>query len=189
MRQVILAMFMSLDGYFAGPGGEFIPPPMSDDLSRHWSDANVEDAGTLLYGRVSFEFNSQFWPSLEADPTTPNATRTFARRMNDLPKVVFSTTLKEVGWNARVVGANVAGAVEALRHEPGKDMVLIAGADLASSFMKLDLIDVYRILITPTLLGEGIPLFRGGFDVRPLELMRHQALDSGAMVLEYRRPR
>ena len=73
MRKTVLSMFMSLDGYIAGPNGEFIPPAWSDDLSKHWSGYALSRAGHLLYGRVNFLFNKEFWSAAETDPNSPAA--------------------------------------------------------------------------------------------------------------------
>lgn len=186
MRKVILAMFMSLDGYIEGPNGEFVPPAWSDDMQRHWSDANIDAAGLLLYGRTNFQFNAAFWQAAEADASNPPAFRDVARKMNTLPKIVFSRQLKEADWNGRVVANDIATEIARLKQEPGKDMLVLGGAEIARTFISLDLFDTYRIMITPTLLGGGKRLYDGGYGRRQLILTQTQQMDTGSVILTYR---
>jgi dihydrofolate reductase len=185
MRKVILAMFVSLDGYIEGPKGELTPPVWSDDLQHHWADANVDDAGLLLYGRTNFQLNAKFWQAAERQTDNSAAFRALTRKMNDLPKIVFSRTLKAADWNGRVVAADIAGEIARLKREPGKDLVMFGGADIANTFIGLDLIDAYRIMVTPTLLGDGKRLFNGGQPRRQLVHTGTQQMDTGAVILSY----
>jgi dihydrofolate reductase len=186
MPKVILAMFMSLDGFIEGPQGEFVPPDWSDELQRYWADDNVDAAGMLLYGRVNFQFNAGFWQAAETDDANAPQFRAFARRMNGLPKLVFSRTLENPGWNGRVVKADIAGEIARQKQAPGKDLVMFGGAGIARSFMALGLIDEYRLMVAPVLLGAGKPLFAGGYERRKLTLAGARQLDTGAMLLSYR---
>lgn len=187
MRKVILAMFISLDGYIEGPKGEFVPPAWSDDLQRHWADDNVDRAGLLLYGRRNFEFNAGFWQPAETDANNPASFRAFASRMNALPKLCFSRTLSTVDWNGRLVRDDIAGEIARLKQEPGKDMMMFGGADIARFFIGLDLFDEYRIMVTPTLLGDGKRLFDGGYERRQLQHTDTRQMDTGAVILTYER--
>ena len=187
MRKVVLAMFMSLDGYIEGPKGEFVPPAWSDDLQRYWADDNVDRAGLLLYGRTNFQFNAGFWQAAEADAKNPEPFRAFARRMNALPKLCFSRTLKEADWNGRVVRDDIAGEIARLKQQPGKDMMMFGGADIARFFIARDLFDAYRIMVTPTLLGDGKRLFDGGYQRRQLKHTGTKQMDTGAVILTYER--
>ncbi|HYE01477.1 MAG TPA: dihydrofolate reductase family protein [Alphaproteobacteria bacterium] len=190
MRQVVLSMFMSLDGYICGPDGEFIPPRWSDDLERHWSGYALARAGRLLYGRKNFLFNKDFWSPAETDPSSVAAGIPHAATMNRLPKTVFSRTLPDYpGWNGTVVRDDLPGAVAALKAEGGGDLTMFGGAEIAGSFMALDLIDEYRLMVTPNLLGRGKRLFEGPTDRLGLALLDAQPLDTGAVILRYRRER
>jgi dihydrofolate reductase len=185
MRKAILAMFMSLDGYIEGPNGEFVPPAWSDDMQRHWADTNIDAAGLLLYGRRNFQFNASFWQEAEAKADNPPAFRAMAHRMNALPKLVFSRTLTEADWNGRVVTDGIAAEINRQKQEPGKDMLMFGGAEIARTFMGLDLFDTYRIMVTPILLGGGKRLFDGGYDRRQLKLIQTQQMDTGSVILTY----
>jgi dihydrofolate reductase len=190
MAKLVLSMFTSLDGYIEGPGGEFVPPAWSDDLERHWSGYALERAGHLLYGRTNFLFNKGFWSAAETDPDSPAAGIAYAGIMNRLPKTVFSTTLTgDPGWNASLVKDDVAGAVARLKAEVQGDLYLFGGAGIANSIVALDLVDEYRLMVTPGLLGNGKRLFEGGRPRIALNLIEAKPLDTGAVILHYRRDR
>src|SRR5690349_18399948 len=153
MAKLVLSMFTSLDGYIEGLNGTFVPPAWSDDLARHWSGYALERAGHLLYGRVNFLFNKGFWTAAETDPKSPAAGIAYAGTMNRLPKTVFSRTLAgDPGWNATLVKDDVAGAVAKLKKAGERDLFSFGGAGLANSLVALDLVDEYRLMVTPTLL-------------------------------------
>ena len=190
MAKLVLSMFMSLDGYIEGAGGEFVPPQWSDDLERHWSGYALERAGHLLYGCVNFLFNKGFWSAAETDPESPAAGIGHAGRMNALPKTVFSRTLSgDPGWNATLVKDDLAGAIDRLKQEVEGDLYMFGGAGIANSVVALDLVDEYRLMLTPSLLGEGKRLFEGGRPRVPLSLIDAKPLDTGAVILHYRRDR
>jgi dihydrofolate reductase len=189
MAKLVLAMFTSLDFYIEGAEG-FVPPAWSGDLERHWSGYALERAGHLLYGRTNFLFNKAFWSAAETDPKSPAAGIAHAGTMNRLPKTVFSRTLAgDPGWNARLVKDDIAGAVAKLKTEAAGDLYLFGGAGLANSVVALDLVDEYRLMVTPDLFGAGKRLFESGRPRLALTLLSAQPLDTGAVILHYRRNR
>jgi dihydrofolate reductase len=190
VAKLVLSMFMSLDGYIERPAGEFVPPLWSDDLERHWSGYALERAGHLLYGRTNFLFNKAFWSAAETDPASPAAGIAYAGTMNRLPKTVFSRTLAgDPGWNATLVGGDIAGAVARLKADSAGDLYLFGGAGIAGSIIALDLVDEYRLMVTPGLFGGGKRLFDGGLPPIALALIDAKPLDTGAVILHYRRDR
>jgi dihydrofolate reductase len=190
MAKLVLSMFLSLDGYIEAPGGEFVPPRWSDDLERHWSGYALERAGHLLYGRANFLFNKGFWSAAETDPQSPAAGISYAATLNRLPKTVFSRTLTgNPGWNATLVKEDLPGAVTKLKSEASGDLYLFGGAGIASSMVRLDLVDDYRLMVLPNLLGDGKRLFESGLPRIGLELIEAKPLDTGAVILHYRRNR
>jgi dihydrofolate reductase len=175
-------MMISVDGYIEGPNKEFVPPAWSDDMAKYWSDGNVDTTDISMYGRVCYEGMATFWPAAEADPQSPPELVEFARKINSKPKIVFSKSLNKANWNnTRVVREDIAG----LKQEPGKDLVLFGGADIAATFMRLGLIDEYRLLVSPIVLGGGTPLFKSGIDRFNLKLIDAKKLDTGALILRY----
>ena len=190
MAKLVLAMFTSLDGYIEGPNGEFIGPAWSDDLSTHWSGYGLSHAGHLLYGRKNFLFNKGFWSAADTDPNSPAAGVPYASTMNRLPKTVVSRTLSgDPGWNARLVKDDLAGAVDALKATADQDIYSFGGAGLANSLVALELPDEYRLMVTPDIFGDGKRLFEPGLPRLKLELVESRALDTGAVILHYRRNR
>lgn len=180
MRKLVLAMFVSLDGYIEGPNKELVGPAWSADLSKYWIDDNIERAGLTLYGRVCYEGMAAYWTSPAASPEE-------AARLTALPKVVFSTTLKAAAWaNTTIVREDIAGTVNRLKAEPGKDLMVFGGAGIANSLMRLGLVDEYRLLINNIVLGGGTPLFQGGYDRFGLDLIGVRPFDSGAVLLSYK---
>jgi dihydrofolate reductase len=190
VRKLVLSMFVSLDGYIAGPNGEFIGPQWSGDLERHWSGYALERAGHLLYGRVNFLFNKGFWEPAATDANSPAAAIPHAATMNRLPKTVVTRTLAgDPGWNGRVARGELSSAVAELKQTAAGDIFSFGGAGLAQSLIERDLIDEYRVMITPGLLGGGLRLFAPGFERQPLQLLGSRQLDTGAVILHYQRHR
>lgn len=190
MAKLVLAMFTSLDGYIERPNGEFVPPAWSDDLAKHWSGYGLERAGHLLYGRTNFLFNKGFWSAAETDPSSAAAGISYAGTMNRLPKTVFSRTLSgDPGWNATLVNDDVAGAVAKLKATAKRDLYSFGGAGLANTLVRLDLPDEYRIMVTPDVFGDGKRLFESGLPRLALALIDAKTMDTGAVILHYRRNR
>lgn len=178
MRPIIASELMTLDGYMEGPNREFVPPPWNDQLETY-SNAICDEADTILYGRVSYEMNKAFWTTSDL-PLAP--------KMNALKKVVFSRTLPdEPGWNARVVRGNLREEVDALRREPGRAMVIFGSGDILSELTRLGLVDEYRFMVNPMLLGGGKRLFEGRYERIPLRLLSADTLDNGVLMLRYER--
>lgn len=182
MAKLVLAMFTTLDGYIAGPNGEFTPPPWSREVSEAWAANNLSKAGHLIYGRVSFEFNKGFWTSPAA------AGQTESQTMNRLPKTVVSRTLSDdPGWNATVVNHDLAGAVGRLKASvTGGDIYSFGGGGLANSLMREGLVDEFYLMVTPSILGDGTRLFEAKLPHLELELIETRALDVGSVIVHYR---
>lgn len=190
MSKLVLSMFMSLDGYIAGPRGEFVGPQWSGDLETHWSGYALKRAAHLLYGRVNFLFNKGFWEPAASDPNSPAAGVPHAADMNRLPKTVVSRTLRgDPGWNGKLLEGDLALAVAELKRTAAGDVFSFGGAGLAQSLIARDLVDEYRLMITPDLFGDGVRLFAPGFERQGLRLIESRALDTGAVIVHYERRR
>jgi len=186
MRRVVLLISISLDGFIEGPNREIDWHVVDDELHRHFND-ELRDAGAFLDGRVTYELMAAAWPTADADPTAPAPAVEFARIWRAMPKIVYSRTLARADWNTTVVREVVSQDVLDLKARPGGDLFL-GGADLAATFMGLDLIDEYRIYIHPVVLGAGKPLFAGSTTRTALRLVRSQTFASGVVLLRYTRP-
>jgi dihydrofolate reductase len=182
MRRLIYSMQVSLDGFIAGPGGEIAVPGPDEELHRFHNEQTRELGGHLL-GRRLYEVMS-FWDTFaEENPSAGDHQLEFAQVWKDLPKVVFSRTLDTVGPNARLVRDNAAEEAAKLKEQPGKDLA-VGGAGLASSL--LDLIDEYRLFITPVVVGGGTPFFPGEGKRLDLELVETRAFSGQTIYLRYR---
>lgn len=187
MPRLILSMFLTLDGFVESPAGQLIRPDWSDDLERHWSAPNVAPGSLLLYGRRAFEQNAALWPAMEKDENNSAEFRALARTMNELPKVVVSSTLADPGWNATACGAALADTVRRLKQTFGGDINAVGGVTLAASLLAADLVDEYRLLLMPQLFGAGHSLFKLAHAPITLNLQDVRRMDTGAVRLTYER--
>lgn len=186
MRKVIVSEMVSLDGFFSGPNGELDWHVVDEEFNEFaLEQLNAMDA--LLFGRVTYQVMASYWPTpagLQDDPIIAN-------KMNTLPKLVFSKTLDKVEWgkwdNARLVKGDIGEEVSKLKRQPGKDMVIFGSGSIVSTLTTLGLIDEYRILIVPAVLGKGIPLFKGISTPVNLKLVRTKTLKTGVVLLYYER--
>jgi dihydrofolate reductase len=192
MRNVFLHTMVSLDGFIEGPDQE-LDWHFADDEFEEYINNMLRSIDGMLFGRVADQLLADYWPTAAenpmaaADPSNPQRHIEAAHMMNKLPKFVLSTTLKETEWNnSHIISGNIAEEVLKLKQQPGKDIALFAGADLAATFMKLGLIDEYRLVVNPVLLGGGTRLFKGGYERSNLKLLDVKTFASGALVLTYR---
>lgn len=169
-------MVVSLDGLMESPTRDLDWVAIDDDFNRYVAGMLNSIDGILL-GRVTYEGFVTYWPS---------STDAEAPAMNSLPKFVFSKTLETVEWNnSRLIRGDVAQEVTRLKQQPGKDLALFGSATLASAFMRLGLIDEYRLLVNPVVLGKGSPMFRDVTERTKLKLLTAQTLRSGVVLLTY----
>ncbi|WP_285621110.1 dihydrofolate reductase family protein [Actinoallomurus iriomotensis] len=187
MRKIIYWVHASIDGFIAGPNGEFDWPAVGPELFAYSNGIN-EHVDTLMYGRVVWDFMAAYWPTADADPeTTDEHARSFAPYWRRTPKVVVSRTLEKAAWDARVIGANLAEEVAELKRGPGKDILLTGGAEVAASLTDLGLLDDYRIVIHPVVLGGGRRLFLEPKDRVGMTLVESRTFDSQTVMLRYER--
>jgi dihydrofolate reductase len=181
MRKIIFQMMITVDGFFEGPDQELDWHVVDKEFIDYAIDL-LDSVDAILFGRVTYQMMAAYWPTpaaIEDDPIV-------AERMNNLPKIVFSPTLEEVEWqNSRLVKGNIAEEVEKLKHQPGKDMVIFGSSDLAVALTKLGLIDEYRIIVNPVVLGSGKTLFKGINDRLKLKLLDVRTFSSGSVLLRY----
>jgi dihydrofolate reductase len=178
-------MLVSLDGFIEGPNRELDWFIDGDPQFDQYCDEMLDSVGLALYGRRSYELMLSYWPNAEVNPRSP-ADLTFARKMNALPKLVLSRTLEQATWNnTRVLNDRVAETLTELKQEPGKPIVAWAGAGLVSTLAQLGLVDEYRLIVHPVLLGKGTPLFQGIEARKALRLVRTTQLGRNLTVLCY----
>ena len=183
MRKVIYAMSVSLDGFIEAPDGDLSWSYPDEELHKHFNDQESM-IDVHFYGRRLYENMAAFWPMADENPSAPAHEIEYARIWKSMPKIVFSRTLDQVGWNSRLVRENIAEEVNKLKAQPGKDLS-VAGAEIASAFMQLGLIDEYRLYVHPVILGGGKPMFRQLTDEINLQLVETRTFGSGVVLLRY----
>jgi len=183
MRKLIYSMGVSLDGFIAGPDVEIDWSAPDEELHR-FHNQQARETGAHLYGRRLYDV-MRYWETADEQPSAPEHVLEFARIWKDTPKVVFSKTLEEVEDNARLVTDGAVEEVTRLKEQPGKDLA-VGGAGLASTFMKLGLIDEYRLFVSPVVLGRGTPYFPALNERINLELVETMTFGSRVVYLRYR---
>jgi len=180
MRKVRLAINVSLDGYVARPNGTLewffrtITP-----TQQEWTTAFLREVDTILIGHTTYLEQAAFWP---------RQTGEMATLMNSHAKIVFSSRLGALDWNhSRLAVSDVAEEIAYLKREPGRDIYVTGGAQLARSLSQRGLIDEYNLTIHPVLLGSGMPLFGESSEEIVLTRVRTIPFESGAIHLIYQK--
>jgi dihydrofolate reductase len=189
MRNVVLWVGMSFDGFTSDENDEldWLVPHATTPEGHEIFTRLRERADTILVGRVNYEGFAGYWPSVKDDPKASPNDRAISRWLDDVPKVVFSRTLREVTWkNARLARRDAAEEVAALKREPGKDILIQNSTRLTQTLLAADLVDELQILVAPVAIGKGRALF--GNLPRPveLELAEQTRLKDGTLSVQYR---
>jgi dihydrofolate reductase len=176
-------MMVSLDGFYEGPN-EDISWHNVDEEFNEFAIQQTGEVGTLLFGRKTYELMASYWPTEAAKRDDP----VIAGLMNRLPKIVFSKTLDEdhVGWeNSRLVKEGIGDEVSGLKKQPGMDIAIFGRSDLTVSLAQMGLVDEFRIMVNPVVLGEGTPLLKGIDHKLNLKLLKTRPFQSGNVLLYY----
>jgi dihydrofolate reductase len=184
MRNLIYSMGVSLDGFVAGPDGEIDWSAPDEELHR-FHNRQTQEIGVHLCGRRLYEVMA-YWETAEDNPSATAHELEFARIWKALPKVVFSRTLEKVEGNARLARDGVAEEVAELKRRPGKDLA-VGGAGLASGLIELDLVDEYRLFVSPVVLGGGTRYLPALAQRLHLELVETQTFGARVVYLRYQR--
>lgn len=185
MRKLILEEWLSLDGYAADKNGQldFFPSTEANKYSDHDQLKFLESIDTILLGRITYKLFVDFWPTATTD------TEIIADKLNSLPKIIFSNTLKKAPWGkwpeAQIISGDAAQEVKKLKAKDGKDMVLWGSISLAQSLIKENLIDEYHLQVCPTITGGGRLLFPDLEGYKKLKLVNVRKYDTGVMFLHY----
>jgi dihydrofolate reductase len=190
MRKVILHLMLTADGCASGPNGELDWLFEFQDEQR---DAYVgtlyQAADGMLIGRETYQGMADFWPAAAVDPAAKESDREGARRLNAMPKYVFSKTLEKADWeNSHILRGDVAEEVARLKEQPGHDLVLTGGLRIAQTFIKLGLIDDYQLIVHPVVLGQGRRLFDVDLEAKMnLKLVAATPFGAGIVGLHYQK--
>lgn len=180
MRKLVLFNMVSLDGFFEGPDRD-IDWHNVDEEFNEFATEQLETVDTLLFGRVTYELMAGYWPTQAAIDSDPQ----IAEKMNSLPKIVFSKSLQEVDWQNTKLEKDAAKALKKLKSHSGKDAIIFGSGELASSLMEEGLIDEYRLMVNPVVLGQGTPMFNDLRNKLDLKLLRTRTFSSGNVLLYY----
>lgn len=173
---------VTLNGFFEGPKQEIDWHNVDDEFNEYAGDF-LDSLDMLLFGRVTYQLMANYWPT----PTALHNDPIIASKMNSLPKIVFSRTLKLVDWqNTRLVKEHVPEEIARLKLQPGKDMAVFGSSNLSLTMIQYNLFDEYRLFMNPIFLGKGKPLFNGLEDRLKLRLVRTRAFHSGNVLLIYK---
>jgi dihydrofolate reductase len=183
MGKLIYNMNVSLDGYVETPDHS-LDWTMVDEELFTWFNDRSRETDAFLYGRRLYEVMAAYWPTAASDPAATDYTLEFARIWNEKPKIVFSSTLTTVQWNSRLASADIGEELARLRTEFEGDMS-VAGPTLASEFMRRGLVDEYRLLVHPVILGAGTPFFPKLETPIALRLKETRTFASGVTYLGY----
>jgi dihydrofolate reductase len=184
MRDLIFSMSVSLDGFIAGRNGEIDWGAPDEELHRFHNE-RVREVGLQLCGRRLYEV-MVYWETADQNPSAADFELEFASIWQALPKLVFSRTLQSVEGNAKLYRDVDPDEIAKLKQEPGKD-IAVGGAGLASTFMRLGLIDEYQLFVCPVVLGGGTPYFPALDERIDLELVETRTFGSRVVYLRYRR--
>ena len=183
MRRLTFGMNVSVDGYIAAPGDNLDWSVSGDELFQFWSD-RVGATGLALYGRKLWTGMSAHWPTADQQPGATPAHIEYARRWRDMPKVVFSSTIGTVDWNARLFTGDAVAEIARLKAEDGGPMDVL-GATLAAAAMRAGLIDEYAIVTHPVLVGGGTPFFTNLDSWVNLNLLETRRFPHGVILTRY----
>ena len=195
MRRIMAFNRVTADGYFTSPDGKLdwvVPEPQIDKEAGE----GMSGQGAILFGRRTYEMFQAFWPHALEDPgTAPDPhmpgrrspeIRAMAVWINEAAKIVFSKTLEDVTWkNTRLIRAFDSREVEAMKKQPGPDMLIFGSGSIASQLTEHGLIDEYRFVVGPVLLGRGRPLISGVPKSSRLDLLEAKTYSSGNVMLRY----
>jgi dihydrofolate reductase len=182
VRKILVMMSVSLDSFIEGPNRELDWHRVDEELHAHFN-AELGAASAFLDGRVTWELMASYWPTADQDPASSPPEVEFAGIWREMPKIVYSRTLEQAGWNTSIARAVDPDEIRALRAQPGGDM-FVGGADLAAEFQRLGLVDEYRVYVHPVVIGAGKPLFPPGSTL-DLTLAGARTFGNGVTLLRY----
>ena len=182
MRKLVVFNNVTLDGYFADMNGDMSWAHKQDAEWNAFVQENASGGGQLLFGRITYELMTSYWPTPCAMKNDPIV----AERMNNLPKVVFSRTLDKASWNnTKLVKGDMAAEIRKMKKEPGKDMAILGSGSIVSQLAQEGLIDEYQIVVNPVVLGKGRTMFDGIKEKLTLKLTKTRTFGNGNILLCY----
>jgi dihydrofolate reductase len=182
MRKAIMFNLITLDGFFEGPNKWDIGWHRVDDEFNEFSISQLHQAGGLIFGRVTYQGMAAYWPTPSAVQNDPQV----AGLMNAIPKYVFSKTLDRLDWNnSMLLKGDAVEELRNLKNQAGNDLFIFGSANLSSTFTENRLIDQYRLMVNPVVLGQGHPVFDGNSASLKFKLVDLKAFRNGNVLLYY----
>jgi dihydrofolate reductase len=179
MRKLIAAINMTLDGFCDHTAGI-----ADDEIHQHYNEL-LRNAGTLIYGRITYQLMESYWPSVVKNPSGNKPIDDFAILIDNISKIVYSRTLTYVDWkNTQLKKEVIKEEVLELKQQVGQN-ILVGSPSLIVAFTQLDLIDEYQLAVHPVILGSGLPLFNNIKDRINLNLLKTKTFSCGVVVLYY----
>lgn len=185
MRKLKLQMQTTLDGFVAGPNGELDWMVFgSGEKIENRVNELTDSSDTILLGRKMTDEFINYWSGVLDKPESPEYA--FAKKMIDIPKIVFSKIVTESKWvNTVVANGDLVEEVEKLKNQDGKDILVYGGANFVSNLIKNNLIDEYYFFVNPVAIGDGMSIFGDSWKIRKLELIKSDVFPSGEVELFY----
>ncbi|KAA5533556.1 dihydrofolate reductase [Taibaiella lutea] len=179
MGKLIAAINMTLDGFC-----DHTAVIADDEIHEHYNDL-LKNSGALLYGRITYQLMESYWPAIVEKPTGNKAEDEFAVLIGNIPKVVFSRTLKSVDWKHTTLKHELLKEeISALKQQVDKD-ICAGSPSIITALTQLGLIDEYQLCIHPVIAGQGLPLFKNVEDRVELKLLKTKTFDCGAVIHYY----
>jgi dihydrofolate reductase len=180
MRKLFSFNMVTLDGFFEGANHNISWHNVDAEFNE-FAIAQLNEIGTLLFGRVTYQMMATYWPTSEAVKNDP----VVADLMNRMPKMVVSKTITTAEWNnTKLIKDRLADEISKLKKQSGQDLGIFGSANLVSTLMQMHLIDEHRVMVNPVILGTGTPLFKTK-DKFNLRLLRTRAFGNGNVLLCY----
>ena len=185
MRKVISLMHISLDGFAASTTGELNWISYSEDIFTSVIES-LSNVDTSIYGRSTYEGMKSYWPTVPSNPNSTEHELHHAEWVENVNKIVFSTTLEKANWNnTRLISSNLSEEVNKLKNQDGRNMMIFGSPRLVHSFLEHNLVDEFLLTISPVVLGAGIPLFKNIKQKLQLKLLKSKQYDNGVLAVHY----
>ena len=179
MRKLIAAINMTLDGFC-----DHTAIIADDEIHQHYNEL-LSNADTIIYGRITYQLMESYWPTVVKDPTGNKPMDEFAILIDNISKIVYSRTMKNVDWKNTTLKKEIGKEeIVALKQQEGKN-ILVGSPSLIVALSQLDLIDEYQLCVHPVILGSGLPLFKNITDRIDLKLLKTKTFACGAVAFYY----
>ncbi len=185
MRKIIVFNLISIDGFFAGEDGN-IDWHMVDDEFNEFAVKHTKEFGAIIFGKTTYKLFEEFWPGAVSDPKMSPEDREIAKTIDDMEKIVFSKSLTDVTWkNSKLFHEITPEEVNKWKAGEGKPMAIFGSGTIVQQMTNLGLVDEYRLLVNPIILGRGKPMFKDIKEMQKLKLLDTRTFGNGNVLLTY----